>query len=130
MIRHDSLAVRLCTFAIAACPIISSGLVGSSIHNGLYGANFVIQSMDSCTSHFWLASTIYKTYLISNYRWWTYVKNFIQLLQVRVGTNKNSKHILYGYSKNNYITLQKNNNIYKKNSHINEFNIINKTHWK
>ncbi len=43
--------------AMAACPRMSSGLVGSSIQAMPYGARCDIHSMASCTSHRWLAST-------------------------------------------------------------------------
>ncbi len=41
-----------------AWPRMSSGLVGSSIHQGLSGASARVRSMASSTPHFWLASTI------------------------------------------------------------------------
>ena len=44
--------------AIAACPRMSSGLVGSSIHSGRNSARWPIHSMASGTLQTWLASTI------------------------------------------------------------------------
>lgn len=46
------------TFEIAACPRMSSGDVGSSIHRGLNSARLDTQLMASATSHLWLASII------------------------------------------------------------------------
>lgn len=46
------------TLAMAACPRMSSGDVGSSIHSGLNSASFDIHATASGTSQRWLASII------------------------------------------------------------------------